>query len=740
MIYRRYITIAIFTVILCLSVVLFKVSPYVSSFPQWPGIAQGSDASYPLKSSDRSLTDLSGEWLAYNSLSAADTVYQKVYDAVYQGKGGQQPSVTVPGSWKTRVVAKQFFISNEQSGRMFRLWFVRLGSRAKVFVNGFSDAELIGELPASNVPAYLNIPTPRLKFGEPNVIVIQLEDQPAAFAPWFNFPGLTGEVYLETTGTIILGSPAVTTSLNGGGAEVNYQLPASVDDNGSTFNVQVNLLDAANKVVATNAQVIKLLKPGRFQVNGKLSVAAAHLWSPGDPYLYHLQVNASDESGMRDSYVVPLGLRQVKVSDSSVLLNGNKFGLKIIRRVNDNAESGGATNPAVFEADLKWAKAHGYNALYLPDSPPHPYLLDLADRLGLIVLAQTSLHGTIPGGNSQSEVAAVYTQLGYHPSLLAVGLGDELDLKNSQVAAYLQQNAQLGLTFYTTAEDPNLLSFTTGGTLALDAPYLADFIAARPSFAGANYSLLNSGNGLLTRERDEKTGAAPASPQPLLPPYAVWSAGVVAFFFMLRSSAAGMLRFSMLAEPKPKRKMRRQIGLQACLGLARLTVLGLITADLVTRLNGSSLLDYWIERLPWRFAQVFAWYILSNPLALCLTFVALSIIVSLLAIWPRTKTLPGKQSPAAVLLWLERRKRWFILTFAAWFAASSFGYAKLGWLVPGVMALGFLLSSFGVRKEIKKAGGKPYTLIYYGLGTLVILAFLIANGEKIVYSYHWLGY
>ncbi len=737
MVFRRYRTWFTTIIILGLAVVLVQVFPYLQDFPRLRGTAQGSGATYPLRSSDRVLVDLNGAWQAYPSLGSAKGALapspsSEVYGvgkAVY-ATGNPDNSVPVPGSWTSPIAAKQFFLGNELAGMNFRLHFLGAGGKVRVFVNGFAQSDMVGAARGGSVPFSLDIPAPRLKFGQVNTIAVELE-KPDAAGPWLNFPGLTGEVYLEAVGPVLLESPGVTTKLSGGGAEVDYSIPVGLQHPEDVLNGEVSLLDAGGNVVASNSFSIK--PSAEINVSGSLKLPQARLWSTLDPYLYRMAVVIDTPRGERDSYSFPVGLRTIKFVGNDLLLNGAKLAPKILARVTDTPAAGGASDAPTSEADIKWAKAQGYNILYLPDRPPQPYLLDLADRYGLLVLSQYTGDGELPQGGS-SGPGQVLAQLGFHPSFLAQGLGANLDLEDPAVKAYLAKNTGSQF-FYTALGKANSLIFSGGGEIKLSAPYLADYVAVKPSFQGSGFVATHlDPAGILSRERGQKSQVAGSASKAGFSPLIPVLAGILSLFLALQSWQLGNVRFAHLMETSPKRKLRRQIKLQAYWLLLRLAVLSLIPVDAAVRWGSSPLVDYWIEQIPMDWLRILFWYLLATPWAMFLTLYSSGLLLSMLLAWPRARSLQGKPVTVAVLLWLEKRKRWIVPVIAAWILAQ---YGGPFGLVPLVMFFGYGLSRSAVSKDVRWAGGKTFDLVYLaGLGVSLLIIFSL-NWELFKYLYHW---
>lgn len=733
MIFRRYITLFLLLIVLCFAYVGLRVSPYLRTLPTFTGVAQKAGANYPLRSADRFLLDLSGSWQGYSSLSAAasGTVASKEYSK------NSAKTIPVPGSWQVPVVTKQFFLNNQLAGRSFRLDLLGAGNRIQVFINGFGASNFLGSFAPDDVPFSIDIPAPRLKFGQVNTIAIKFE-QPEAAGRWFSFPGLTGEVYLEALSSTEIEAPQISTQLAGDTAFLSYNIPVQSDDGQDSWTYTVSLFDQEGSLVASNSQTVHGGSTPSA-LTGKLSVPKANLWSPGSPYLYKLSVILTSGRGERDSYTVPVGIRTLQFQGSSLLLNGQKLVPKILLRVNDAPVSGGAANQKAVDDDLKWAKDHGYNIIYVPDRMPQPYMFDAADRDGLLVLCQSLISGTsgaAPGAQQLKHYARIHDVFGYHASFMAQGLGIQLDTGNGSTESFLSRVKSIGPAFYSTLAQPNLLRFTDDGTLPMNAPYLADFLAAKPSFNSGDFitAYLNPA-GLLGRDRTAKNPNAVPETTAQIPVVAYAVLAVTGLLLLVRSWALGNLRYADLAVERPRRKLRGIIKQQAYWYLLRLAVLSLVFAELLARFSSGPLLNAYIDLMPLHSWQVISWYLLGNPLDLAFVLFAMGLIFSCLLILPTARTLPGRPHPVGVVFWLEKRKRWIIALLGLWLWTCYGGPTWIVWI--GLLG-GMLLVEGCSAYDVKKAAGKSYYWVY--LGVLLIAAGIITalNWQTFVYLYHWI--
>jgi beta-galactosidase/beta-glucuronidase len=124
-----------------------------------------------------------------------------------------------------------------------------------------------------------------------------------------------------------------------------------------------------------------------------LTVPNAAPWTPGSPSLYDLTVELVQGGAACDRYTLPVGIRTVAVDGDALLLNGQPILLKGFGRHEDFPVAGRGLVPAVIVKDyalMKWVGANSFRTTHYPYSEQ---MMDLADRLGLMVIDETPAVG-----------------------------------------------------------------------------------------------------------------------------------------------------------------------------------------------------------------------------------------------------------------------------------------------------------------------------------------------------------
>jgi beta-glucuronidase len=126
---------------------------------------------------------------------------------------------------------------------------------------------------------------------------------------------------------------------------------------------------------------------------GFLDVPEAAFWSQSNPNLYNLTVEYLRDGEVCDSYRLKIGIRTIKVDGDRLLLNGQPVYLKGFGRHEDFPVVGRGYLPALIVKDyalMDWIGANSFRTSHYPYSEQ---MLDLADRLGFLVIDETPAVG-----------------------------------------------------------------------------------------------------------------------------------------------------------------------------------------------------------------------------------------------------------------------------------------------------------------------------------------------------------
>ena len=217
---------------------------------------------------------------------------------------------------------------------------------------------------------------------------------------FFNYAGLHRSVWLYETPMLHIADLTVVTDLDGDLGIVRCL--GRIEGPGSAA-VHVELRDADGGLVATAEGL-----------DAELKVPKAHRWEPGAGCLYELRLNLVDEeSTIVDQYSIPVGIRTVRVDGTRFLINDTPFHFKGFGKHEDlNVNGRGHDVPAMVHdfALLGWIGANSFRTSHYPYAEE---VLDLADRLGIVVIDETAAVGLnlgVGGGFFLGGPRATYSE------------------------------------------------------------------------------------------------------------------------------------------------------------------------------------------------------------------------------------------------------------------------------------------------------------------------------------------
>jgi beta-galactosidase len=115
--------------------------------------------------------------------------------------------------------------------------------------------------------------------------------------------------------------------------------------------------------------------------------ASPRLWNQQDPHLYQLEITT--DGG--DTYTTRFGFREVAVSDTDILLNGEP----VLLRGDAYHYMGSMVNSRAYATTwFTMVKELGVNYLRMHAMPYPPVFYDVADEMGLLIVAESAIYGS----------------------------------------------------------------------------------------------------------------------------------------------------------------------------------------------------------------------------------------------------------------------------------------------------------------------------------------------------------
>ncbi|MBS1503167.1 MAG: beta-galactosidase, partial [Bacteroidetes bacterium] len=348
--------------------------------------------------------------------------------------GNYQRIFTIPESWKDMNIV---------------LHFGGVSSGFKVWLNG----KFLGYGEDSFLPSEFNI-TPYLRQGE-NILSVRvirwtdgyfLEDQDQ-----WRLSGIHREVMLLAEPKIHIADFFYQTKLDKDYKDAMFELRPRIENltgkRAFGCKLEAQLFDQNNKPVFAKPleksveSIMNEIYPRLG--NAKFAVMEAKIknpakWSTEEPNLYTLTLSLVDSTGHTlEVKSCKVGFRSIEFSkkDSKLLINGKLTYLYGVNRPDHDPVKGKALSRADILKDIRTIKRFNFNCIRTSHYPMDPYLYDLCDRYGIMIIDEANLetHGLGSKLSNDPTWAAAYmdrmTRMVMrdknHPSVIIWSLGNE---------------------------------------------------------------------------------------------------------------------------------------------------------------------------------------------------------------------------------------------------------------------------------------------------------------------------
>jgi beta-galactosidase len=315
-------------------------------------------------------------------------------------------------------------------------------SYASVWLNG----HYLGGWPYGYTSFQVEL-TQYLKPGAGNVLAIRL-DNPNNSSRWYPGGGIYRNVWLEIANPIHVshwGTYVTTPEVSADAATVSINVNVS-NENAAAASAKVKTdiyaLDAAGKItgaaLATASSDSLSLDPGAIKTAAlTLKVAKPKLWDTDHPNLYAAVSTIQQDGKDVDTYQSNFGIRTIKFDPNlGFFINGQHVKLNGVCDHADLGPLGSVVNVRGLERQIQILKEMGCNAIRTSHNPPAPELLDLCDKMGIMVMDETfdcwdrqkaanDYHLLWPDWHTYDERAEVLRDRN-HPCVVIWSVGNEI--------------------------------------------------------------------------------------------------------------------------------------------------------------------------------------------------------------------------------------------------------------------------------------------------------------------------
>jgi len=233
--------------------------------------------------------------------------------------------------------------------------------------------------------------TSNAKFGASNVLAVRVNNQQPS-SRWYSGSGIYRHVWLKTVNPVRIaytGTRVTTPQISATSATVSIAVTVQNDAAADqSVTVGHSVRDAAGTEVGKVTSTATSVTAGKTaNVTQTVTVSNPKLWSITSPTLYSVVTTVSVGGSVVDTYTTSFGIRSLAFdANNGFSLNGTKLKINGVCLHHDLGSLGAAVNYRAIEKRLQLLKQMGVNAIRTSHNPPAPELLDIADRLGFLVM------------------------------------------------------------------------------------------------------------------------------------------------------------------------------------------------------------------------------------------------------------------------------------------------------------------------------------------------------------------
>jgi beta-galactosidase len=339
-------------------------------------------------------------------------------------------------AWYRRV----FKLDPSDRGRNIELQFDGVSSHCDVYFNGSP----VHHNWCGYTSFYIDI-TPLARYGDDeNTIAVRVDAQDME-GWWYEGGGIYRHTWLVKRSPVHIITDGVYANPVKS-AQGKWTIPAEVTltntgSSAASALVDIGLFDSAGKRVAGGrsaaVQIVPLDQP---VAKVSIPVDSPRLWSVDEPNLYEVRTTVLIGDKPVDTLITQCGFRTIRFdAKQGFFLNDKPLKLQGTCNHQDHAGVGVAVPDSIWEFRIRKLKEMGSNAYRTVHNPPSKELLDLCDRMGMLVMDENRHFNPSPEYMRQLEWLVRRDR--NHPSVILWCLFNEEGLERfeegKEIALYM---------------------------------------------------------------------------------------------------------------------------------------------------------------------------------------------------------------------------------------------------------------------------------------------------------------
>ncbi len=291
---------------------------------------------------------------------------------------------------------KTFTLPESDRGKYIELQLDGMATNATVWCNG----NVVRHNWSGYDSAYIDLTAFAHFGGEPNVVAVRV-DSDVLQGWWYEGGGLYRHAWLVKRAPVHLITDGVYAHPRKQ-PDGSWLVPVeatlnNVGERPVTAEVRSIVIDPSGRPVARGARTVSVSSLENSVAMFQIAISGPRLWSLEDPALYEVRTTVLVDGKEVDRLTTTAGFRTIRFDpNEGFFLNDRHLKLQGTCNHQDHAGLGVALPDSIIEFRLRKLKELGCNALRMSHNAPTRELLDVADRLGLLVMDENRLFNSSP--------------------------------------------------------------------------------------------------------------------------------------------------------------------------------------------------------------------------------------------------------------------------------------------------------------------------------------------------------
>ncbi len=338
--------------------------------------------------------------------------------------------------WGEGWYRKSFDLPSEADGQRLQFLFDGVMANPNVYLNGQKVGSWVYGYNSFWIDA-----TEAAVFGGTNVLTVHADTREHG-SRWYPGAGIYRKIGMRLVDPMhipVWGIYVTTPKVSGKQATVRVKIEVT-NNSGSSGEalLEIGIVDPAGNIVKKVERKLTLNAGKELEEEFEIEITQPYIWDIEHPYLYSCTARLKAGKKVLHTASSTFGIRNFEwTADDGFHLNGRRVQLYGVNLHHDHGPLGAAFFPRAMERQLQIMKEMGVNALRTSHNACAPEVLDLCDRMGIIVFNELfDKYGTTASVDcttgeyvdnyAEAEVRNFVRRDRNHPSVFLWSIGNEI--------------------------------------------------------------------------------------------------------------------------------------------------------------------------------------------------------------------------------------------------------------------------------------------------------------------------